>query len=209
MESLGATRIYSIGEGDELCGQEEAFKTWAKRVYQVACGFFNVGNKIGLNDASEVLEKSDTIWRPETFRVKEVPAENRLSLGEGNHDSWNDWGRYPPCTLTDMITRYLDISTPSSQQLLNILSSQAVKTEEKFKIKRLINAAVFSESRRYCDQLFRGDMLSICSKKFLTRRICRAFAHLYYVGVRVGGKSRYHEEKSADCEHDWIKSCIV
>lgn len=35
MESLGATRIYSIGEGDELCGQEEAFKTWAKKIYQV------------------------------------------------------------------------------------------------------------------------------------------------------------------------------
>ncbi|XP_076109022.1 nitric oxide synthase 1-like [Mytilus galloprovincialis] len=241
MESLGATRIYSIGEGDELCGQEEAFKTWAKRVYQVACGFFNVGNKIGLNDASDVLEKSDTIWRPETFRVIEVPIENRLSLGEeyckvhkksvfkcrlterihlekrhsskqtilgkidisanidsmkyspgdhlllfpnnapalvsgiidrlvdapdfdevlqlqrntssdtrldrnGNHDSWNDWGRYPPCTLTDMLTRYLDISSPPSQELLNILSSQAVKTEEKFKIKRLVNnTRIFDE----------------------------------------------------------------
>ncbi|XP_052074067.1 nitric oxide synthase, inducible-like [Mytilus californianus] len=181
METLGATRIYSIGEGDEMCGQEESFKNWAKKVYQVACSF--VGNKVGLNDASDVLEKSDMIWRPETFRVIQVPTENRLSLVEDisanidsmryspgdhlllfpnnipalvsgiidrNHDSWNDWGRYPPCTLTDMLTRYLDISTPPSQELLNILSSQAIKMEEKFQIKRLVNnTRIYDEWKNY------------------------------------------------------------
>ncbi|CAC5400378.1 NOS1 [Mytilus coruscus] len=100
--------------------------------------------------ASDVLEKSDMIWRPETFRVIQVPIENRLSLVEGNHDSWNDWGRYPPCTLKDMLTRYLDISTPPSQELLNILSSQAIKTEEKFQIKRLVNnTRMYDEWKNY------------------------------------------------------------
>jgi len=32
---LGAERIYDIGEGDELCGQEESFRTWAKDVFKV------------------------------------------------------------------------------------------------------------------------------------------------------------------------------
>lgn len=35
METLGATRIYSLGEGDELSGQEESFRNWAKNTYQV------------------------------------------------------------------------------------------------------------------------------------------------------------------------------
>lgn len=37
-EELGGERILRMGEGDELCGQEEAFRTWAKKVFKV--GFF-------------------------------------------------------------------------------------------------------------------------------------------------------------------------
>ena len=35
LNTLGATRIFSTGEGDELHGQEESFRNWAKKVYQV------------------------------------------------------------------------------------------------------------------------------------------------------------------------------
>lgn len=35
MGILGAIKIQTIGEGDELCGQEESFLTWAKQVFQV------------------------------------------------------------------------------------------------------------------------------------------------------------------------------
>ena len=34
-EELGGERILRMGEGDELCGQEESFRTWAKRVFKV------------------------------------------------------------------------------------------------------------------------------------------------------------------------------
>lgn len=34
-EELGGERILRMGEGDELCGQEEAFRTWAKKVFKV------------------------------------------------------------------------------------------------------------------------------------------------------------------------------
>uniref|UniRef100_A0A671R3Q4 nitric-oxide synthase (NADPH) n=1 Tax=Sinocyclocheilus anshuiensis TaxID=1608454 RepID=A0A671R3Q4_9TELE len=33
-EELGGERILRMGEGDELCGQEESFKTWAKKVFK-------------------------------------------------------------------------------------------------------------------------------------------------------------------------------
>lgn len=35
LEELGGERILRMGEGDELCGQEESFRTWAKKVFKV------------------------------------------------------------------------------------------------------------------------------------------------------------------------------
>ena len=35
LEELGGERILKMREGDELCGQEEAFRTWAKMVFKV------------------------------------------------------------------------------------------------------------------------------------------------------------------------------
>ncbi|XP_045152640.1 nitric oxide synthase, brain [Echinops telfairi] len=37
LEELGGERILKMGEGDELCGQEEAFRTWAKKVFKEDC----------------------------------------------------------------------------------------------------------------------------------------------------------------------------
>ena len=41
-EELGAERLYNIGEGDELCGQEEAFRDWAIRCYDVSSYAVNI-----------------------------------------------------------------------------------------------------------------------------------------------------------------------
>ena len=35
MGDLGGERICDVGTGDELCGQEQSFQTWAKAVFQV------------------------------------------------------------------------------------------------------------------------------------------------------------------------------
>lgn len=35
LEELGGERILEMGMGDELSGQEEAFRTWAKEVFRV------------------------------------------------------------------------------------------------------------------------------------------------------------------------------
>lgn len=34
-DELGGERIFSLGEGDELCGQEESFRDWAMKCYEV------------------------------------------------------------------------------------------------------------------------------------------------------------------------------
>ena len=33
---LGGERIFSLGEGDELCGQEESFRDWATKCYEAS-----------------------------------------------------------------------------------------------------------------------------------------------------------------------------
>lgn len=36
LEELGGERLLQLGQGDELCGQEEAFRGWAKAAFQVS-----------------------------------------------------------------------------------------------------------------------------------------------------------------------------
>ena len=35
-EELGGERIHPLGEGDELCGQDDSFNEWAKQVFKVS-----------------------------------------------------------------------------------------------------------------------------------------------------------------------------
>lgn len=47
LEELGGERILKMREGDELCGQEEAFRTWAKKVFKVTtCAAFRIGGEV-------------------------------------------------------------------------------------------------------------------------------------------------------------------
>ena len=43
---LGGERILKTGEGDELCGQEESFKNWAKQVFKASILFVLNSTKI-------------------------------------------------------------------------------------------------------------------------------------------------------------------
>ncbi|MEJ1279587.1 nitric oxide synthase 2 inducible [Cricetulus griseus] len=43
LEELGGERLLQLGQGDELCGQEEAFRGWAQAAFQAACETFCVG----------------------------------------------------------------------------------------------------------------------------------------------------------------------
>lgn len=41
IRELGGEPVLRMGEGDELCGQEESFKVWAKDVFQVVTSEFH------------------------------------------------------------------------------------------------------------------------------------------------------------------------
>lgn len=76
-EELGGERILRMGEGDELCGQEESFRTWAKRVFKAACDVFCVGDDVNIEKANDSLISNDRSWKKSKFRlthVVEAPA---------------------------------------------------------------------------------------------------------------------------------------
>ncbi|XP_072520699.1 nitric oxide synthase 1 [Salminus brasiliensis] len=68
-EELGGERILRMGEGDELCGQEESFRTWAKKVFKAACDVFCVGDDVNIEKANDSLISNDRSWKKSKFRV--------------------------------------------------------------------------------------------------------------------------------------------
>uniref|UniRef100_A0A669PH31 Nitric oxide synthase, inducible n=1 Tax=Phasianus colchicus TaxID=9054 RepID=A0A669PH31_PHACC len=45
LSQLGALQLTPVGEGDELNGQEEAFRTWAVTAFKTACDIFDIRGK--------------------------------------------------------------------------------------------------------------------------------------------------------------------
>nr|XP_020655911.1 nitric oxide synthase, endothelial isoform X1 [Pogona vitticeps] len=222
LEELGGERIFPMGEGDELCGQEESFCTWAKGVFQAACETFCVESQAetaasevfthrrtwkrnrhrllphpgsldllaGLthvhkrkifpchllsvknlqspeSSRSTILVQLQTEDQPEMryqpgdhvgifpansrelvedllARVEDPPpteeamAVETLEAGtEGVKRLWVPVQRLPPCTLRQALTFFLDITTPPSPQLLQILATLAEDPGERDKLQRL------------------------------------------------------------------------
>ncbi|XP_015221897.2 nitric oxide synthase 1 isoform X1 [Lepisosteus oculatus] len=69
LEELGGERILRMGEGDELCGQEESFRTWAKKVFKAACDVFCVGDDVNIEKANNSLISNDRSWKRSKFRL--------------------------------------------------------------------------------------------------------------------------------------------
>jgi len=63
--SLGGERLVGVTTGDELSGQEQAFKSWAQQVFHIACETFCLEDDVNIDDVSATLRShhitSDTI----------------------------------------------------------------------------------------------------------------------------------------------------
>uniref|UniRef100_A0A8B9CEN0 Nitric oxide synthase n=1 Tax=Anser brachyrhynchus TaxID=132585 RepID=A0A8B9CEN0_9AVES len=67
LAQLGASQLTPIGEGDELNGQEEAFRTWAVSAFKTACDIFNIRGKNSIQLPK--MYTSDEIWNPKKYRI--------------------------------------------------------------------------------------------------------------------------------------------
>ncbi|KAL9981801.1 hypothetical protein ACROYT_G010554 [Oculina patagonica] len=68
LRELGGQSILTIGEGDELNGQDESFREWAKNVFKAACDSFGVNDEVVSKVVSASLKNMSTGWSPGLYR---------------------------------------------------------------------------------------------------------------------------------------------
>ncbi|KAL7986985.1 hypothetical protein Chor_005904 [Crotalus horridus] len=88
LAQLGAFPISPMGEGDDLNGQEEAFRNWAILTFQTACETFDIRGKHRILLPKEYTCKET--WNPKDFRIvydsqplaleKAVAKDNRVTM---------------------------------------------------------------------------------------------------------------------------------
>ncbi|XP_019348966.1 nitric oxide synthase, inducible [Alligator mississippiensis] len=220
LAQLGASQITATGEGDELNGQEEAFRAWAVNAFKTACEIFDVRGKNSIQVPK--MYTADESWNPKNYRVvydsqaldlskglADIHAKNVIPMKlkfrqnlqsskssrvtilvklscesnqemqylPGDHvgifpgnqpelvqgitellkdappadqtvrlETYNDGGywtsdkKIPPCTLSEALTYFLDITTPPSQQLLKKLSQLAAEEGDKQRLEVLCHS---------------------------------------------------------------------
>uniref|UniRef100_A0A8D0APC8 Nitric oxide synthase n=1 Tax=Sander lucioperca TaxID=283035 RepID=A0A8D0APC8_SANLU len=102
-EELGGERILRMGEGDELCGQEESFRTWAKKVFKAACDVFCVGDDVNIEKANNSLITLYSIHKKKVYGAKilesqnlQSPKSNRSTIFVRLHTNNHDRLSYQP-----------------------------------------------------------------------------------------------------------------
>ncbi|XP_046333206.2 nitric oxide synthase, inducible-like [Haliotis rufescens] len=219
---LGGQKILETGEGDELSGQENSFKTWARRAFKASLTAFNVDSDMDTTDLDGDLSSGDDTWTPGRFRIAELPdgeegdlctvlgklhnkhvepckvqerrqlqsatsprqtilvrlgtnSSTAMKYSPGDHvaifpsnspamveailsrlheapsagqimrievmqeettargtvENWVTWDKVPSCSLRTAFTRYLDITTPPTQDLLKTLSTLADNNQDR------------------------------------------------------------------------------
>ncbi|XP_050408838.1 nitric oxide synthase, brain [Patella vulgata] len=240
LSELGSERIYKMGEGDELCGQEESFRNWAQEVFKSACEVFCLGDDVNMSEATGALSSTDHTWQPDKFRLTPMDNEKEIDLCEalsklhsktilpckmmerkqlqstesnretillkmdtqgasellympGDHagifpannpelvaailarlhnspppdqlirleflteknmplgtiKSWGPYEKMPVCTLKTAFTRFLDVTTPPSQSLLQSLAAQASRDTDREQLELLATESNAYEDWKY------------------------------------------------------------
>ncbi|XP_069502059.1 nitric oxide synthase 3 isoform X1 [Ambystoma mexicanum] len=235
LEELGGERILQMGEGDELCGQEESFRIWALEVFKAACDTFCIGEDVQIdgkdyftaksswkrhrhrlstqNSGPDLITGLSQLHRRKVFsstfiskqnlqsynssrstilvrldiggkkelqylpgdhigifptnrtelvdalleRVEDPPPanetivvetleKNNAALGSQAKGTWVSDGRLPPCTFSQALTHFLDITTPPTPQFLKLLAALAEDAEEQGRLELLSqDARIYEE----------------------------------------------------------------
>uniref|UniRef100_A0A8C0RKD0 Nitric oxide synthase n=1 Tax=Canis lupus familiaris TaxID=9615 RepID=A0A8C0RKD0_CANLF len=226
LSHLGASQLAPIGEGDELSGQEEAFRCWAVQTFKAACETFDVRGKHCIQIPR--LYTSNVTWDPHQYRLVQdsqpldlnkalsrmhaknvftlrlksqrnlqspkssrttllvelscedsqelsyLPGEhlgvfpgNQLALVQGilervvdspaphqpvHLETLSERGSYwvrdkrlPPCSLSQALTYFLDITTPPTQLLLRKLAQLATEEAERQRLEILCQPSEYNK----------------------------------------------------------------
>ncbi|KXJ79779.1 hypothetical protein RP20_CCG027687 [Aedes albopictus] len=74
---LGGERLMKMATGDEICGQEQAFRKWAPEVFKIACETFCLDPEETLSDAAFALQSE---LSENTVRFAPVNEYDRLDV---------------------------------------------------------------------------------------------------------------------------------
>ncbi|XP_057298420.1 nitric oxide synthase, inducible-like isoform X2 [Hydractinia symbiolongicarpus] len=75
LKSLGGKEISPLVEGDELDGQEESFKIWARTCFKTACDMFCITD-VKISPSSMAIWKSATDWKKGMFKIEKADGKN-------------------------------------------------------------------------------------------------------------------------------------
>uniref|UniRef100_A0A8C6ETK8 Nitric oxide synthase n=2 Tax=Marmota marmota marmota TaxID=9994 RepID=A0A8C6ETK8_MARMA len=226
LSHLGASQLTPMGEGDELSGQEDAFRTWAVHTFKAACDTFDIRGKhhiqipklytgsmtweprhhrlvqdsqpLDLNKAlshmhakkvfTMRLKSQQNLQSPKSSRttllvelscedstdLSYLPGEhlgvfpsNQLALVQGIlervvdspeaqqtvrlealDDSGSYWirdKRLPPCSLSQALTYFLDITTPPTPLQLQKLARLATEESERQRLETLCQPSEYNK----------------------------------------------------------------
>ncbi|XP_045629328.1 nitric oxide synthase, inducible isoform X1 [Ursus americanus] len=226
LSHLGASQLAPTGEGDELSGQEEAFRSWAVQTFKAACETFEVQGKHRIQIPR--LYTCNVTWDPQHYRLVQdsqpldleralssmhakkvftlrlksqrnlqspqssrttllvelscedsrglsyLPGEhlgvcpsNQLALVQGilervvdgpsphqpvhleilseNGSYWVRDKRLPPCSLSQALTHFLDITTPPTPLLLRKLAQLATEEAERQRLETLCQPSEYNK----------------------------------------------------------------
>ncbi|KAL1140194.1 hypothetical protein AAG570_000126, partial [Ranatra chinensis] len=218
---LGGERLVKLTTGDEMCGQEQAFRKWAPEVFSVACETFCLDNDETFLEAAQALQtetitastvkfvesRADDlcqalshshnrkVWKcpllgkrnlhgkgsSRATLLLEIGKEEEMSYEPGDHigvlacnraeivegiishldcsidpdrpvqlqilretqtpegivRNWVPHERLPKCSLRTLLTRFLDITTPPTPNLLELFASCASDPKDKEQLMKL------------------------------------------------------------------------
>ncbi|KAF2973584.1 hypothetical protein EK904_003990 [Melospiza melodia maxima] len=165
LAQLGASQLTPVGEGDELNGQEEAFRSWAVSAFKDVIPMklkFRQNLQSLKSSRVTILVKLHCETNQEVHylpgehigifpgnqaelvhgiiaRVKDAPPAGQTIRLETCIDGgyWASHKKIPACTLPEALTYLLDITTPPSQQLLKKLSQLVTAEGDKQRLEVL------------------------------------------------------------------------
>lgn len=81
LAELGGERITKLATGDELCGQEQAFNEWAKKVFQEAGDVFCIGDEVNMSEVinSDALRR--TSWSASDIKLQPTNVKTNITQG--------------------------------------------------------------------------------------------------------------------------------
>uniref|UniRef100_A0A8C5K494 Nitric oxide synthase n=1 Tax=Jaculus jaculus TaxID=51337 RepID=A0A8C5K494_JACJA len=224
LSHLGAIQLAPMGEGDELSGQEDAFRSWAVQTFKAACETFDIRGHIQIPK----LYACSVTWEPQRYRLawdsqpldlnkalsamhaknvvtmrlksqknlqsakssrttlhvqlscegsqspSYLPGEhlgifpgNQLALVQGilervvdcptphqtvclealdeSGSYWVRDKRLPPCSLSQALTYFLDITTPPTQPQLQKLACLATEEAERQRLEALCQPSEYNK----------------------------------------------------------------